>query len=229
MPGAFGKALLALLLVLDRLTLLLAIPAIYYCLKLFRGLRNRLLWKIRRRLILAHIFIGAIPVFLVISIFVFSALLVYYQLSYYLISNQIGIHAAQIHAFSLSLRDGLQGLMAGKEYPGAFRPQITAGRRCQISCRRLSFRIDCSQFSGPGNRPDDYPVNQGANPDSQSDYQVPRWLTDREFSGLVIDDTQPDPRKARLYIRSFVIATFGPISSSTCRSRSRSITIFLGG
>src|SRR5512147_1735486 len=51
--------------VLELVTLLFAIPAVYCIFKIFSGIRNRLLWKIRRRLILAHIFIGAIPVFLV--------------------------------------------------------------------------------------------------------------------------------------------------------------------
>jgi sigma-B regulation protein RsbU (phosphoserine phosphatase) len=196
--------------VLDLLTLLLAIPAVYYCLRLFRGLRNRLLWKIRRRLILAHIFIGAIPVFLVISIFVFSALLVYYQLSYYLISNQIGIHAAQIHAFSLSLRDGLQELMAGKNAlaPSALKSQLDAEAKYLVGAYPSASIV--LSFQDPASGRMTALINQRANHESQTDYQVPHWLTDREFSGLAIDDTQPDLRKARLYIRSFVSSDIRP-------------------
>jgi hypothetical protein len=65
------------------------------------------------------------------------------------------------------------------------------------------------QFSGPITA-DTTLINQGVNPDSPNDYQVPHWLTDREFSGLAIDDTQPDPRIARLYIRSFVSSDIRP-------------------
>ena len=53
---------------LDVIPLLLAIPAIYYLWKLFKSARNKLLWKINRRLMLAHVFIGAIPILLVIGI-----------------------------------------------------------------------------------------------------------------------------------------------------------------
>ncbi len=189
---------------LDLITLLLSIPAIYYSLKLFRGIRNKLLWKIRRRLILAHIFIGAIPVCLVISIFWFSALLFYYQLSLYLISNQIGIHAAQIHSFNLSLRQGLQELAAGKAFPRpeALKEELDADAKYLLGAYP-SASITLSIQDPAKNRIVSY-VNQNSDAKSQSGYTIPRWLAGREFSGLVIDDTQPDERKSRLFIKSFV-------------------------
>src|SRR5437867_4734583 len=93
---------------LEAFALLLAVPAVYYSWKLFSLLRRELLWKIRRRLILAHIFIGAIPVLLVVVILYVSALLLYYQLSYFLILNQIGIHSSQVHVMNLVLRAVLE-------------------------------------------------------------------------------------------------------------------------
>ena len=189
---------------LDLITLLLAIPAIYYSLKLTKGIRDRLLWKIRRRLILANIFIGAIPVFLVISIFWFSALLFYYQLSLYLISNQIGIHAAHIHSFNLALREGLQEMMAGNASPrpGALKEELDADAKYLLGAYPSASIV--LRFQDPArNRIVTY-VNQSSNARSQSGYTIPRWLADREFSGLVIDDTQSDAKKARLFIKSFV-------------------------
>src|SRR5438093_4033997 len=97
---------------LDLFVLLFAIPAVYYSWKLSSLLKRKLLWKIRRRLILAHIFIGAIPVLLVVVILYVSALLLYYQLSYFLILNQIGIHSSQVHAMNLVLRAGLEQRIA---------------------------------------------------------------------------------------------------------------------
>ena len=195
---------------LDLVSLLLAVPAIYYFLKLFKGVRSRLLWKIRRRLILAHIFIGAIPVFLVICIFVFSALLFYYQLTYYLISNQIGIHAAQINAFTLSLREGLQELMSGAKTPtpAALKEELDADAKYLLSAYP-SASITLSLRDPARDRMIAY-VNQNSKSSNQSEYRIPHWLTDREFSGLVIDDTQPDPRKARLFIKSFAYSDVRP-------------------
>src|SRR5687767_10176859 len=65
---------------LDVITLSLIVPAVHYSWRFFGVVRQRLLWKIRRRLILTHIFIGAIPVLLVVVILFVSALLVFYQL-----------------------------------------------------------------------------------------------------------------------------------------------------
>ena len=117
-PAGLVQALPALLqFALSLLTPLLAIPAAYYCWKLFALIRLKLLWKIRNRLILAHIFIGAIPVVFILVIVWVSALLFYYQLSYYLISNQIGIHTAQIHAFNIALRTALNQIPASLPDP----------------------------------------------------------------------------------------------------------------
>jgi phosphoserine phosphatase RsbU/P len=197
-------------LLLDILLLLLAVPAIYYCIKLFRSLRNRLLWRIRRRLVIAHIFIGAIPVFLVLCIFWFSALLVYYQLSYYLISNQIGIHAAQIHAFTLSLREGLQGLMTRAESPSpaALKEQLDTDAKYLLGAYPAASII-LSFPDAAKDRMTAY-ANQGSKPEGNSEYRIPHWLTEREFSGLVIDDTQPHPQNPRLFLRSFVYSDIRP-------------------
>ncbi len=195
---------------LDLLSLLLVIPATYYCLKLFKRLRNKLLWKIRRRLIVANIFIGAIPIFLVICIFVFSALLFYYQLTYYLISNQIGLHTAQIHAFTLSLREGLQELLvdAAPPNPAALKEKLDSDAKYLLGAYPSASIV--LSFPDPAKDRMITYINESSTHGNQKEYRVPRWLSDREFSGLVIDDTDPDPRKARLFIRSFVYSDIRP-------------------
>ncbi len=205
---------------LDLLTLLLVIPGVYYVWKLFAVIRRRLLWKIRRRLILAHIFIGAIPVLLVLLILYVTALLFYYQLTYYLISNQIGIHTAQIHAFNLSLRAGLQEAMAGAT-PNASMLKATLDRDGKYllgayPSAAIILRVQDSSTDKTlvfGNR----------NVDSNliSRYEVPRWAGDREFSGLVLEDMQPElygsaepatgrGDRGRLFLRSLVFSDIRP-------------------
>lgn len=204
---------------LDLLTPLLAVPAIYYAWRLFAVIRRKLLWKIRRRLIVAHIFVGAIPVLLVLLILYVTALLFYYQLTYYLLSNQIGIHRAQLHAFDLSLRAGLEEAMVGStptplmlksildrdakyllgEYPSA-----------AVILRVRDSSTDNTTVFG----------NRNVNADQLSGYSVPVWLGDREFSGLVLEDSQPGLYRSsekkpgsepgRLFLRSLVFSDFRP-------------------
>lgn len=202
---------------LDLIGLLIVAPAIYYLLKFVRGVRNRFFWKISRRLVLVHVFIGAIPVFLAICIFWLSALLFYYQLSYYLISNQIGLHTAQIHAFNLSLREGLHELMMGNSTPdrATLQKEVDAHARYLLGAYP-SASITLSFPEAPGTATIVATAGreaQGGNNGEYSEYSeyiVPQWVEDREFNGLVIDDTQPDLDKARMYLRSVVYSDLRP-------------------
>jgi sigma-B regulation protein RsbU (phosphoserine phosphatase) len=195
---------------LDLLAPLLLIPAIYYIWKLSEFARKKLLWRISRRLILAHMFIGAIPVVIVIGIFYISALLFYYQLSYYLISNQIGIHSAQIHAFNLSLRDGLQKMMmeAAPPTPDALKEQLDSDAKYLLSAYPSASII--LSFPDPHTNKLIAYGNQSSLPGQLNGYQIPPWLGDREFSGLVLEDTRPENSPTRLFLRSFVSSDFRP-------------------
>jgi phosphoserine phosphatase RsbU/P len=199
----------ALSFLLDFLTLLLAVPAVYYIWKMFGLVRSRFLWKISRRLILAHIFIGAIPVLLVIGIFYVSALLFYYQLSYYLISNQIGIHLAQIHAFNLSLRTGIEELMTESSVPkyAELKGKVEADAKYILGAYPSASVI--LRFPENSDGKTRY-VSQGLRPDPIEGYSVPAWLNDREFNGLVLEDMQPRLFNGRLFLRSFVASDFRP-------------------
>ena len=195
---------------LSLLTPLLCIPAVYYLWKLSRFLRRRFLWKIRRRLILVHVFIGAIPILLVIGIFYVSALLFYYQLSYYLISNQIGIYAAQIHAFNLSLRDGLDELLASASSPNpaSLKKELDADVKYILGAYPSASVV--FRYTDPVTDKVRTYVNQSGGGGQLGEYQVPRWLVGREFSGLALEDLQPQLYKGKLFLRSFVSSDFRP-------------------
>jgi sigma-B regulation protein RsbU (phosphoserine phosphatase) len=203
---------------IDLLTLLLAVPAVYYGWRLSRLIRSKLLWKIRRRLILAHIFIGAIPVLLVIVILWVTALLFYYQFSYYLIANQIGIHTAQVHAFNLSLRAGLQQALASGGTSAGLRAVLDRDSQYLLGAYPSASVLLRAQSTG-----DSFVVigNKNVNSGALGKYQVPRWAGDREFSGLVLEDAQPDiyetgltgrenGLRGRLFLRSLVFSDLRP-------------------
>jgi phosphoserine phosphatase RsbU/P len=190
------------------LDLLLGIAAIYYIWNFYKKMRGRLLWKIRRRLILAHIFIGAIPVLAVVGIFCVSGLLFYYQLTYYLISNQIGIQSSQIHVFNLALRDGLQELMTGVSPPNpAVLKQAIDSHAKYLLAPYPSASI-IFRYANPFSHEVEIYANQTRDPEQIKKYQIPGWLGDREFSGLVAEDLQPQLYSRRLLLRSIVTSEF---------------------
>lgn len=205
---------------LGLLDLLLAVPIVYYIWRLLLLVRGKLLWKIRRRLILAHVFIGAIPVLLIIFITYVSLLLFYYQLTYYLISNQIGIHTAQIHAFNYSLRSSIQQAVADyPDRPSEWRNALDRDSKYLLGAYpSASVILHVQVPSGEkGTAVGFGTVNQ----ERLDDYQVPRWLGDREFSRLVVEDTQPgiyagagsgaqSAGNGRLFIRSVLFSDSPP-------------------
>jgi phosphoserine phosphatase RsbU/P len=190
------------------LDLLLGVTAVYYIWKLFKRVRGRLLWKIHRRLIFAHIFIGAIPVLAVIGIFCVSGLLFYYQLTYYLISNQIGIQSSQIHAFNLTLRDGLQELMTGVSppNPAVLKQAIDSHAKYLLAPYRSASII--FRYSNPFSHRVEMYAYQTPDTEQIQKYQIPGWLGDREFNGLVVEDLQPHLYSRRLLLRSIVTSDF---------------------
>jgi sigma-B regulation protein RsbU (phosphoserine phosphatase) len=223
--GLFTAVLVCLLLIrkfllpsgtsaLDLLTPLLAIPGIYYLWQLFSVIRRKLLWKIRRRLILAHIFIGAIPVLLIVFIVYVTVLLFYYQLSYYLVANQIGIHMAHTHAYNIALRTTISEAAArGSLSPPEVRSILEKDSKylfaaypsASIIVHYQDPKTDRSVASGYGS----------VNPDQVASYQIPTWARNQEFSGLVLEDSQPGlywpsnpvsngDTRGRLFLRSIV-------------------------
>jgi sigma-B regulation protein RsbU (phosphoserine phosphatase) len=190
---------------------LLLIPAIYYLWKLTALARRKLLWRISRRLILAHIFIGAIPVLIVVGIFYISALLFYYQLNYYLISNQIGIHTARIHAFNLSLQEGLQSLImesGGVPAPDEIKEELDADAKYLLSDYPMAS-IVLSYPDPMSGRIVAY-ANQNLNSGPLENYETPGWLGGREFSGLVLDDTNSGIQGLKLFLKSYISSDFQP-------------------
>lgn len=196
-----------LTLLLNLLTPLLAAAVIYYLWKLSARVRDRLLWKIRRRLIVAYIFIGAIPILFILVIVYVSALLFYYQLTYYLVANQIGMHAAQIHAFNLSLREALQDrLTTGPPRPEVLKNELDSGAKYLLGAYPGAGIV--LRISDPAAKIPMIYRNQGAGVEQAVEYQVPRWLGDREFSGLVLEDFQSRTNEGRLFLRSFISSDF---------------------
>jgi sigma-B regulation protein RsbU (phosphoserine phosphatase) len=216
LPAAARQSLPPVLqFILDLLTVLLAVPAVYYTWRLFALVRGKLLWKIRRRLIVAHILIAAIPVALVVVILYVSGLLFFYQLSYFLIEKQIGIHTARIQAFNLSLNSGLQQVISvGPANPADLKPVLDRDAKYLLGMYRSASIMLRYRDPATGNYVVYSEGNLRGNP---NEYVVPRWITDNGWIGLAYEDMQPGiysgsgeagRRAGRLYLRSLVFGDF---------------------
>jgi phosphoserine phosphatase RsbU/P len=55
----------------------------------FRGVKQRLLWRVRRKLTLSYIFVGFVPVLLVVVFFLLCGLLLFFNVSSYLVQTRV--------------------------------------------------------------------------------------------------------------------------------------------
>src|SRR3954447_18855491 len=62
---------------------------IYFIFRLVVLAKRRLLWRVRRKLILSYIFIGFVPALLIVAFFVLCGFLLFYSFSSYLVQNRL--------------------------------------------------------------------------------------------------------------------------------------------
>jgi phosphoserine phosphatase RsbU/P len=68
-------------------TIALLVSLTYFAWRLFVLIKRRLLWRVRRKLILSYIFIGVIPSLLILIFFLFAGILVFSNVSAYLFKD----------------------------------------------------------------------------------------------------------------------------------------------
>src|SRR5207247_10643423 len=71
--------------------LAIAAGAVYFLIQLFLLAKRRLLWRVRRKLILSYIFIGFVPAMLIVAFFVLGALLLFFNFSSYLVQAEVRV------------------------------------------------------------------------------------------------------------------------------------------
>src|SRR5215475_14690986 len=130
----------------------LAIGAAYFAYKLILLGKRRLLWRVRRKLILSYVFIGFIPAALIVSFFLLSGFLLFYNFSSYLVESRlraIGDQArflAQSTALELQRGGGRDAAAiltrrqsnAENEFPGLSVAVVPADRICGAGTMRTS-------------------------------------------------------------------------------------------
>src|SRR3989454_11709670 len=69
--------------------LAIAAGALYFVFLLLVLAKRRLLWRVRRKLILSYIFIGFVPAILIVAFFLLTGYLLFYNFSSYLVESRL--------------------------------------------------------------------------------------------------------------------------------------------
>ena len=153
--------------------------------RLFVDVKQRLLWRVRRKLTVSYIFIGFVPVLLIITFFLLCGLLLVNNMSAHLISNRMLDLEREAHLLaqqavvSLEAAPGprqiqqvldRQQAAVAKRYPGASYLVIPAANRC-----------------GSGERPSATAAAVTAGPwhHMKPPQEIPAWISCDGFEGAM--------------------------------------------
>src|SRR5579872_7346873 len=69
--------------------LAIAAGAVYFVVRLLAFAKRRLLWRVRRKLILSYVFVGFVPALLIVAFFLLCGFLLFYNFSSYLVQSRL--------------------------------------------------------------------------------------------------------------------------------------------
>src|SRR5438477_5412841 len=141
-----GRSVPALVAVIDTVAgLAIAAGAAYFLVQLVLLARRRLLWRVRRKLILSYIFIGFVPAILIVVFFLLGALLLFFNFSSYLVQAEVRSLSDRVRLAATTAvleieRDGdVQGALGRihrsveSEFPGSSIAVVPVARACPQS------------------------------------------------------------------------------------------------
>jgi phosphoserine phosphatase RsbU/P len=171
-------------------TIGLAVAAGVFAWRLFVQIKRRLLWRVRRKLILSYIFIGVIPALLILIFFLFAGSLVFMNVSAYLFKDGYDaiIEHARISAQAAAIEIGRDPSTAVETIQRVHR--IRASLYPDMSVAYLPSkgeRIKAGRWAR-------LPV-----PDV-----VPAWMKDDVFAGSVGLPVKDSAGEEELIVRAFV-------------------------
>ena len=165
----------------------LAVGGAYFVFRLLVVARRRLLWRVRRKLILSYIFVGFIPVILIASFFLLCGFLLFYSFSSYLVQSRLralsdrALFVAQSTALEIRRAGGrdVAGIIdqrqknTAAEFPGISLVVVPVGRACADISRTMPPAAPAGSLSSAG-------------PWSHVDVPaaVPGWVDCKGFSGV---------------------------------------------
>ena len=171
-------------------TIGLAVALLAFAWRLFAQIKRRLLWRVRRKLILSYIFIGVIPALLILVFFLFAGSLVFMNLSAYLFNDGYDaiVENARVSAQAAATEIARNPTAAVETIQRVHRIRARAYPAFSIA------------YIGPdGSRQTAGPWRHIAVPD-----QVPLWLREDAFAGAIAVPIKDSEGAEDLIVRALV-------------------------
>jgi phosphoserine phosphatase RsbU/P len=158
--------------------------------RVYIDLKRRLLWRVRRKLIVSYIFIGFVPVLLVIAFFLVSGTLLFLNVSAYVLRNRIATVVDQTRFLAQTAAIEVQAARTARDVMDtlARRQQAAVARYPMVSYAVVPAPADCA--TGPTRAPLPTavagPWSHMAPPAS-----IPDWVECLDVASLSTSDGEP--------------------------------------
>src|SRR6202795_4899953 len=164
----------------------------------FRWLRSQLLWRLRNRLIVTYVFIGVIPVFLLVMISLITLYLLAGQFASFVVTSDITTHLRSMEAANRAIANHLAAHISGSgkldaDVLGHTRPHRPEWSRRQVC---VWYRNQSQPYC--------------AGPEGAAGFDSPAFITE-DFREIVRDH-------GKLYLRTATVLAAEPDSSSSASS-----------
>jgi phosphoserine phosphatase RsbU/P len=174
-------------------TIGLIVSVVYFTWRLFVLVKRRLLWRVRRKLILSYIFIGVVPALLIVIFFLLSGVLIFMNVSAYLFKDGYDTMTSFV---TLATEAAASEIARTSEVPAQTLNRVH--RNASKQYRALSLAYVPAGESGQA------PITVGAWRHTAPPTSMPPWLKRQEWSGSIGLPSRDSPGEIDLVIRTAV-------------------------
>ncbi len=190
-------------------TIGLIVSVSYFVWRLFVLMKQRLLWRVRRKLILSYIFIGVVPSLLIVIFFLLGGVLIFMNVSAYLFNDGYDTMGNFVR---LAAESGASELSRSPETAEQTLARIH--RNVSREYRVLSMAYVPAEGAPPQRRephlPAD-PIAVGPWEHMKAPTAVPEWVKLEGFSGTIATPVPDSPGEMEVVIRTARPVTTGGV------------------
>jgi serine phosphatase RsbU (regulator of sigma subunit) len=210
MSGADGAAASRAMLVVDTVAdIALILGTVLLVRRLYSNVRGVLLWRVRRKLTLSYIFIGFVPVLLIIIFFLTAGLILFLDVSQYVAVARIDALVDQAQFLADSAAIGLQASETDEEVQRRLTRRQVGAERGYPSVSYAVIPVSTACGDTASGRPTVTPaqvITAGPWRHLDPPSAVPSWIDCRGMSGLVMFADSRETDQTRVHVAARALA-----------------------
>lgn len=178
--------------------------------------KRRLLWRVRRKLILSYVFVGMVPALLVITFFLLAGLIIAFNLSSYLVQSRVRnltdqarflAQTVQLEVQRSATPDAIAEALERRQAATESRYPFTS--IAVVPVKGVTCTVEGAAAARPPRQfPSALPVVAGPWAHLQPPAELPKWIGCDGFAGLIAYNapgSQPNEAETRLVMRAVAL------------------------